>query len=142
MQFREPPPKGKRASARKAADGQGAAAGKQRARRKAAEIAEDPIEDDDYDYEPSNFDFPDDVDGTAPTAAAAPNTRSNTQFTSGTTLVEDADDDVIIVDPPPSQPRTQLRQPRRAMSRDDVIEQCYLDLKRRRDKVSLVQVFL
>lgn len=139
MKFKEPPPKARRTYSRKGANGQSTVPAKQRGQRKAAEIAEDPIEDDDF-YEPYNFDFPDDMDGSAAPAgavAAITNTRSAAQPGPSRIAVvdDDDDDDVVIVDPPPSQ---QSRHPQRRLSRDDVIEQCYLDLRRRRDRVSFL----
>lgn len=115
------------------------AQGAKRTRRKVAEIAEDPIEDDideDADYPPHVNNFPDDVDGTVPVArpatrSAAPVGRPARTYTE---VEDDDDDDVVILDPPQSASQPPRRRP---LSRDMVMEQCYRELLQLRDEVGV-----
>ena len=146
MPFRDPPPRMKKT---KSGDPPGA---KRKGRgKKAAEIAEDPIEDDE-DYAP-RLTFPDGVDGTAASAtttattafvsarriAAATTARAVTRAKAvavpETIYSDDDDDDVTIIDPPPRSTQASSRAPQ---TREEVSQQCYVDLTTCEDKVSLL----
>lgn len=138
MLFREPPPKVRKTNSRK---GGATVQGAKRTRRKVAEIAEDPIEDDvDEDAEyPPRVGFPDDVDGTARVARPAARSAAPVRPTRTYTEVEDEDEDedVVIIDQPQSASQQPQRRPRQPPSRDMVIEQCYRELLQLRDEVGL-----